>query len=587
MKGRKNKDDIRILKLVLKRLYDKNIINLNEIVDIFNFKIDIEDYNLDIKNFIIKVLMEEENILKFIGIYYLLDITTALTILRKNIKYINNDNIEKYYLLLEKLKNYQVDDENDENEISDEYLFLKNFSIFSDILNYWQITAVSTLESGGWKTTFILNLLTDILINNDDVKIFYFWTTEVTKKEFYFKFSNIFFKEDIRSKFVKYKRIKTELRKFLNIAILKKRKIESVKEFWELLEKSKIEIEEKISVIQKKLEKMKKIKIENVDNIKRIIKNFKIRIESLLFLKRSIEDIENHIKEISEYDENALLELINDLIEELKIQIKEKRKDFLKKYEELEKYLKQKLEDIKNIIDDYIVYKAKTEIYLEEIIKTVENEWSKNIVIIIDYLQKLNTYKNFKNDIDKWQYISSNLLNLSKLSNKNVFILVASQVTTWRKSKLITVEDIKWFKSTIENFSWYLWIINLELFLDYNLREDKNPINYLYTIKNRNWWFKKWWYFFDKKNFTLNYIDDENYIRILNEQNKIWKNKVDIRIPYMEDLIEIQKSWFEIEDDKSKDENNKDSKNNKSLIPIEKNVKNDDIDDFIEKNLPF
>lgn len=502
-------------------------------------------------------------------------------------------------LNIEKI-DWSFDDFNaDLSEDNSESLILDNFEVFEDILNYWKTTLLAGWTWSG-KSTQILNIIYDIFLNNSDVKIVYFWSHEIIPKEFYIKLWSIIFNENLSSKYKYIRKIKAELNKKINIKSIKEKDltlkeedfitekdptiIRIIKEDGQNLlkkyNKKKKEYEEILNLInltkeditlleeQQKKNNWKfyneikaKITLETISNKQKWLDKYELQLlkvqEDLNIFESMLGDLETLLDKLEEYiqkyktakknkEENTIdyVAEMENIIETIKDHMgnfnQEYNKYLIKKEEEYKierEYLQKKYDKVKEIVGQRLMLQIRSNINIEEVIKITKELKDKNLYIIIDYAQLLESKKNFFNDMEKMQYMAKEILQLSKMKDKNVGFLLASQVTANLQGEIIGENDVRWFKDLIHILSWMMASVNLESKIPYNERNPyKKNLNFLYMVKNRDGDLHNAYYTYNR-NLKFERLDPD-LEELAKKENFISSKKVDVKFAYKEDLEE-------------------------------------------------
>jgi len=520
-------------------------------------------------------------------------------------------------------------------------LIYDRFKDIDYLLDYGSTTLLMAPSTWGWKTTTIMNIIVDALHNND-VKFLYFWTTEVTKEEFLMKFGSIVFWENLYGKYKKKLKLASLLRKNIftglnslleeynqlkksenmnkeNIVsllekILKKvqKIISKIRDYYEQKKEEIKELEELIQIIKNDikrneqtlknsfLEDYRKKELIEINNIKEnLIKEYEQQIDWIKkeFKKLSIflhdvkiieEEMDKIKKEAKELDEKDIEELRALLISSIDFFMEfnyQYNKFFLSKEKELieiKEELKNKKKELIKRYGDRLELIINNNIRIEDVEKFVEKnkkEWNKNLMVVIDYFQMMDSIGKFSSEMDKFQFIASKILSMSKMQWMNIWFLIASQVASKRDTAILTENDIKWFKNVINTFSGALAVYNLEYFLQANEREikrseGKKPLTLINIVKSRDW-IKKMNSYFVYNVYSNSLLPlDKDLEKILNRENIFWRKKVSIKIAYYEDL-----NMFWVEEDENNPFEQEKNKNQDIQKTIED--KNNEIKDNI------
>jgi len=548
---------------------------INEIIYYFSYYKDFNIENLDLNNLIFYI--KQEKIWDYLSI---------------------KDNINlKVTLFKEK-------EQEDEFNLDDDKLSLTydRFSNFDSLLDFWQTTLLLAPRTWGWKTTLIMNIILDAIENNPDVKFLYFWTKEVTKEEFRMKLGSIMMAENLMDKYKRKKKLKSIVRKSVmtwfqkiinkinnftitndnkkevldilnntlkNIKnsikrisayyISKKDELDSLTDLVSILSEDIKNILQKLNhdhyldnYIKKTLIEWKQQKEIAIDNYKKQITAIQKDFNSIGKFLNDIKNIEWEINNLKfSFDSNIedlndaknimlnVLSLFETFNQEYNKFVIQKEKELL----DLENELKEKKSQIINKLGDKVYLETKEEIKIEDIQEAIEKHKNQDLMVIIDYLQMMTSNQNFPNEMAKFQYISSRILSLSKLPNTNIWFIIASQAASKRDAKILTEDDVKWFKNVINTMANAISVYNMEWFIPENEKEEwrrknKKSLTIVNVIKARDGAksYNKYYVYNSYTNKLEPLTWEEE--KILFKENIFSRGKVDVKIAYYDDLKE-------------------------------------------------
>lgn len=578
-----DKDEYDFLATILNNLW------INEIIYYYSYYKDFNINNIDLN--ILIPFVKQEQIWNFLSI-------------KDNI-------ILKLNLLREK-------EQEDEFSLDDDKLSLTydRFSNFDSLLDFWQTTLLLAPRTWGWKTTLIMNIILDAIENNPDVKFLYFWTKEVTKEEFRMKLWSIMMAENLMDKYKRKKKLKSIVRKSVMTGFQKiinkitnfNITVDNKEEVLDILNETLKNIKSNIKrisayYISKKSEMDSLVDLvgileEDIKNILRKLSNDEYLDDyikrTLVEVKQqkefAIDNYKNQIREI-EKDFNKIWTFINDIkgiedeINNLKINFDSNIDDleeaknimlnvlhlfetFNKEYNkfviqkekellELENELTEKKSQIIKKLGDKVYLETKEEIKIEDIQDAIERHKGEDMMVIIDYLQMMTSNQKFSNEMAMFQYISSRILSLSKLPNTNIGFIIASQAASKRDAKILTEDDVKWFKNVINTMANAISVYNMEWFIPENEKEEwrrknKKSLTIVNVIKARDWAksYNKYYVYNSHTNKLEPLTWEEE--KILFKENMFSRWKVDVKIAYYDDL----KETFEVIENQSNEEGN-------------------------------
>ena len=296
-----------------------------------------------------------------------------------------------------------------------------------------------------WKTIFSLNLITDIIRNNNDVKILYFWTEEVDTIQFIKRMMVSMSKEDINWLFYRLWKIEEDLNWLRNnIQILEKwdkkeinNKFLSELNYLNVLNLNE-DIKNTLETIEKFTEKKNKyLEIKNANQVKKLTSliwslNIKLK-DNLNWFKNLLEEkktILNWLLNIINYDDlEKNNKEINDILEQL--QKNEKENLFSKKQFQKISWIDEEWWDFIDDVIDEIDWEENNE-------KKEYNEFSFNIENFLEWLKKIQIIYNNQ----KYQrYNKFSITELELINSFETLYYFLRLLNNW-KIKLKSKEEI-------------------------------------------------------------------------------------------------------------------------------------------------
>lgn len=443
-------------------------------------------------------------------------------------KFVKDSSLEDFISLYKDIEGYFQEGKDDEDvdlDLAPSVMLLDTFKEWQDhdLIGLGSF-AVMGAETGWGKTTLTTNLILDILKNNNDIKILYFGSMEIDKKEMRMKLGNILLGENLfalqkqigiiekeinmlkdKYELVRNKSpeeiteddISSMIKNMIKGSLSLQDTIYNLKEYQNSLKKDITKIKEEISELEK-----------NYSNNKAFANKKKEKLMFTLWEKQTLVDkTEEQLEGIKEtltkfaavQNADTLEEkvsLFNETFSDILVEISEKEKRL--------KMLKQSFKEKDNLLKNHIYMKRiKIIISNEKIeIETVEreikkelNNWQK-IFVFIDYLQLLASKK------DSWtlqesQKIALKLLDYTKKYKNDIGFFVLSQFNEKKaKGEIMTQNDIYGYTIVWQNLDSFLSLINLEKKIKAKDRDsNKTPITKLVSTKNRKTWLWEEYYF--------------------------------------------------------------------------------------------